>query len=163
MPRVLSLKKIKGKKEHAHPHSRKANQIQRAALRDERIKGATARREKDRYTLINRVGFFKVAVITGDRKTLTEDEVHELIKTYINRRQGELEDEKAARRPGRPKSTKEDLLSMAIEQEQAEYKTGFKVPDMTDEVNVINLKAWKGDHGGLNHIKLVELPRRSDE
>lgn len=211
MPRVLSLKKIKGKKEHAHPHSRKANQIQRAALRDERLRDAGLRRDKDRYALINRVGFFKVAVMSATapvpasttppaatasavtNEELRQDEqdgqdgqaastmqsdaaevttinsgivrafsvaeTRSLISAYIGRRDADLEAERKLRRPGRPKSAKEDQLAMAIQAEHDEYRTGFKVPDLTDPHNVLALIQWPGDWGGLNNVKLVEVKR----
>ena len=184
MPRVLSLKKIKGKKEHAHPHSRKANQIQRAALRDDRLRDAGARKDKERYVLINRVGFFKIAVMTatsttgagtmqsdaaetttiGDSnvRSFTIQETRQLIEAYIRRRDNDLEDERKARRPGRPKSTKEDQLSMAIKAEEDEYRSGFKVPDLSDAHNVLALMQWPGDWGGLNNVKLVEVKREDD-
>lgn len=153
MPRVLSLKKIKGKKEQAHPNSRKSHQIQRAALRDERLTALSISKQKDQMKWINRYGFFKVIATTDPNATFSEEEIRILIGTYINRHDSELETLKEERRPGRPKKSRQDLLERTKDMELMEFQGGFKVPIMDDVLNLEELRHWKGDVGGMQKIK----------
>lgn len=155
MPRVLSLKKIKGKKDQAHPNSRKSHQIQRAALREERLTAQHNAKHKEQMKWINRFGFFKVIATTHPDSThlFTVEEVRSLIETYLDRNNSELETLKETRREGRPKSSRQDLLERAKDMELAEYKSGFKVPVMNDLENLEELRHWKGDVGGLQKIR----------
>lgn len=161
MPRVLSLKKIKGKKEQAHPNSRKSHQIQRAALRDERITAQGITKQKEQMKWINRYGFFKVITTTNPGAVYSEPEVRSLIETYLGRNDSELQSLVETRRPGRPKSTRQDLLERTKELERSEYESGFKVPVMDDVLNLEELRHWKGDVGGLQKVRLC-LVRPAD-
>lgn len=166
MPRVLSLKKIKGKKEQAHPNSRKSHQIQRAALRDERITAQAIAKQKDQMKWINRYGFFKVIATTDGRvdpgRLYTESEVKSLIETYIDRNASELQTLVEERRPGRPKSSRQDLLERTRELEWSEYGSGFKVPVMDDFLNLEELRNWRGDVGGLQKITFRLVVRNQE-
>lgn len=162
MPRVLSLKKIKGKKEQAHPNSRKSHQIQRAALRDERITAQAITKQKDQMKWINRYGFFKVIATTNPSQIFTEDEVRSLIETYIDRNESELQSLIEERRPGRPKGSRQDILERAKALELGEYKSGFKVPVMDDFLNLEELRNWRGDVGGLQKIKFRLVVMKED-
>lgn len=159
MPRVLSLKKIKGKKEQAHPNSRKSHQIQRAALRDERLTAQHIAKHKEQMKWINRFGFFKVIATTDPTMTFGDHEVRSLIETYIDRNTSELETLRESRREGRPKSSRQDLLERTREMELAEYRSGFKVPVMDDLVNLEELRHWKGDVGGVQKIRFHLVQR----
>lgn len=161
MPRVLSLKKIKGKKEQAHPNSRKSHQIQRAALRDERLTAQHIAKHKEQMRWINRFGFFKViATTTSDPTTIFSlAETQSLIETYIDRNTSELSTLVETRREGRPKSSRQDLLERTRDMELAEYKSGFKVPVMDDLINLEELRHWKGDVGGIQKIRFHLVQR----
>ena len=153
MPRVLSLKKIKGKKEQAHPNSRKSHQIQRAALRDERLAAQSNTKAKEQMKWINRFGFFKVIATTNPNRIFSDAELRSFISTYIDRNDSELETLVSERRAGRPKSSRQDLLERAKDSERSEYRSGFKVPVMDDLLNLEELRHWRGDVGGLQKIK----------
>lgn len=56
-------------------------------------------------------------------------ELHELVAdVWLTRHDAELEEERAARRKGRPKSTKEQKLEEAKLREAEEYRTGIGEP-----------------------------------
>ena len=162
MPRILSLKKIKGKDKSVHPASRKANQIQRAALRDERISNATLARTKTQMSLVNKVGFFKVAAIASNKASLDEESIKSLIYTYINRHANEIKDLAQKRRAGRAPSPREDALRMGLDAEMSEFKSGFSAPDLRDEEVMNKLKAWHGDYGGLQQIAFCRIVMGDD-
>lgn len=75
----------------------------------------------------------------------------------IHRDDEELDEMKARRGPGRPSSTKEDLLRLRIKQEEEEYKTGYKTPDLTNMANIGLLKNWDETLAGMNVIKFVRI------
>jgi translation machinery-associated protein 16 len=53
-------------------------------------------------------------------------ELHELVSgLWLSRHDAELEEERAARRKGRPKSTKEQKLEEVKMREAEEYRTGM--------------------------------------
>ena len=157
MPRILSLKKIIKKKTAAHPNSRKSHQIQRAALRSERIEAQDKQRHKQYAKFVNRYGFYKVAAETSAVEAFTEDELRDLTHTYINRHKNELEELIAQRRPGQPKSKRQDALEHLLIVENSEFASGFKIPRMDTPEHLKVLKSWRGDLGGLQKITSTEI------
>ena len=71
-------------------------------------------------------GFFFHAIPEERRTVLTLPELHELVSdVWLTRHDEELEEERAARRKGRPKSTKEQKLEEVKLREAEEYRTGM--------------------------------------
>lgn len=82
-----------------------------------------------------------------------------LIEDYLGRDDELLSTLKAERRPGRPPSTRETQLQQQLATEQAEYTSGFWVPDLEDEETLRNLKDWDGKWSGLATMKFVRILR----
>ena len=78
---------------------------------------------------------------------------------YINRDEEELARFRAERRPGRPSSTREDLLKQRMEIEEREYHTGFWVPNVGDEQDLALLRNWNGLWTSLSTLKYVRIAR----
>ena len=78
---------------------------------------------------------------------------------YLSRHDEELAELKSQRRPGRPSSTREDLLKQSMAAEEREYDSGFWIPDMQDEDNLAILQAWNGEWTALNTFKYIRLSR----
>jgi translation machinery-associated protein 16 len=71
-------------------------------------------------------GFFFHAIPEERGIVLTLPELHELVSdVWLTRHDAELEEERAARRKGRPKSTKEQKLEEVKLREAEEYRTGM--------------------------------------
>ena len=83
---------------------------------------------------------------------------------------------KKERRPGRPASTKEDILRTKIAADEKEYDNGFceclllrhsdfiakspvDLPDLTDTDNVVYLDRWDGAWSYLSTLKWVRIQR----
>ena len=81
------------------------------------------------------------------------------VASYIARDYEELARLRAERRPGRPSSTREDLLKRRIDTENREYDTGFWIPDMEDAENIGRLESWMGDWTSLSTLTYVRLSR----
>ena len=82
-----------------------------------------------------------------------------MLFSYLNRDNEELLQLKAERRPGRPSSTKEDLLRQRVEVEEREYSAGYWIPDMGDEKNLAALKGWSGEWENLNILKFIRVTK----
>lgn len=79
--------------------------------------------------------------------------------SHLSRYDEELAELKGQRRPGRPSSTREDLLKQSMSTEEREYNSGFWIPDMQDEGGLAILQGWNGEWTSLNTIKYVRLSR----
>ena len=78
---------------------------------------------------------------------------------YINRSVPEIEQLQSERRKGRPPSKREEALLQRTEAENKEFKTGFWMPDLTEEDVVSALKRWNGNWSGLSPLKFVRLTK----
>jgi translation machinery-associated protein 16 len=130
-----------------HPESRKAGQLARKQIRKSKLTGQASKRAKlhsAKGKLVAEVffnswlmikifyfpadfyGFFFHAIPEGRGCVLTLPELHELvIDVWLTRHDAELEGERAGRRKGRPKSTKEEKLEQVKLLEAEEYRTGM--------------------------------------
>lgn len=79
--------------------------------------------------------------------------------SYLSRHDEELAELKSQRRPGRPSSTREDLLQQFMTTEDREYNGGVWIPEMQDEGNLRILQEWNGEWTALNTLKYVRLSR----
>lgn len=79
--------------------------------------------------------------------------------SYVQRDDEEVAKLEAERRPGRPRSTREDLLKQRIAMEEREYEGGFWIPDMSDTANLELLRNWNGEWTSLNTLKYVRLSK----
>ena len=130
-----------------HPQSRKADQLVRARLRKGKLADlAKARSEKHgkqgapvlclslsraNFSIaVNLFGFFFHAI--PSEGVLTLEDMHTIVPDiWITRFDSELETERATRRKGRPKSTKEQNLEGLKEREVEEYRTGLGASSAT--------------------------------
>lgn len=79
--------------------------------------------------------------------------------SYLSRHDEELAVLKSQRRPGRPSSSREDLLKQFMTTEDREYIGGFWIPNMQDEGNLRILREWNGEWTALNTFTFVRLSR----
>ncbi|KAL2163415.1 hypothetical protein VTH06DRAFT_5472 [Thermothelomyces fergusii] len=150
-------KKRHGKIEALHEKSRDSKRLHRAQVRDDRLeKLAEARRKKDQ-PILARAAFFRDAVRQNDNKPLPLEAIQAKIHEFVHQYDEEYEEVKKARRPGRPPSTKEDLLKMKITALQKEQRDGFYLPDLTSEANVQQLSKFEGSWSYLNSIAWVKI------
>lgn len=176
MPVFKSLSKIQKKTKDSiiHPRSRNSKQLTRATLRQERLGKKQAARADVQGSKIWRFQFFqhivnldrlhnpesqKGSALPKPAKEYTLDDLRTYVEMFLSTDKKELEKLQSERRPGRPASAKQDKLQIKIDAEQAEYKSGFLVPDLTDVQCVEALINWKGDLGGLNVIKTTSVAK----
>jgi translation machinery-associated protein 16 len=107
-------------------------------------------------SIVERIEFFQSAA-KEQTSIFALPEIQVLIEQYIRRYDEELAALKAERRPGRPPSTREDLLKQKQATEMGEYKSGYWLPDLEDVVNLQVLKEWDGKWTSLHKLKYVRI------
>ncbi|ORY03433.1 hypothetical protein K493DRAFT_311700 [Basidiobolus meristosporus CBS 931.73] len=147
-----TLKTVKGK-DKAHPYSRKALQINRIHLRQDKLDKRKSDWLNQANPTVERYLWFRW-VLDEEQETATREQLAEFIEMYINRNDEELEQLKAMHRPGqpRPKAAREDLIMILKKKETEEFNNGFVIPDLTIAKNVKTLRQWDSD---INSIKLI--------
>lgn len=76
---------------------------------------------------------------------------------YIHRDASEIEQLQKEQRKGRPPSTRQQALQQRTEAEEKEFKTGFWMPDLTQDGVVKNLALWNGEWASLSTLKFVRI------
>ncbi|KXX74614.1 Translation machinery-associated protein 16 [Madurella mycetomatis] len=153
-------KKRNGTVEALHQKSRDSKRLHRAQVRDDRLeKIAEARRKKTNLSSgkVNRAAFFQEFVREHENKALELDVIQSKISEFVHQHDEEYEAIKKARRPGRPPSTKEDILRMKISALEKEQRDGFYMPDLTLEQNVELLSRWEGSWSYLTNLAWVKV------
>ena len=125
---------------------------------------------------MQRVAYFQEAAKTAGGSLGTE-KIHDLVQrsvsnkypptwqtladgpSYLTRHDQEVAELKSQRRPGRPSSTREDLLQQSVKTEYREYDGGLWIPDMQDEGNLRLLREWNGEWTAMNTFKYVRLSK----
>ncbi|KAI8924591.1 hypothetical protein BC831DRAFT_464756 [Entophlyctis helioformis] len=155
------IKKISNIKniEKAHPYSRKATQMNRAVLREERTAQKKVERDGPKRMAVERMLWFKYAM-PDDKPALSDADLHDIVTDYINRNDDEIDKlhKQHQARKERPKPTKLDILEALRAKDSLEYSHGtIEVPALTDARTVELLKAWDGDHNSMSSIKKIRV------
>ncbi|KAI0820790.1 hypothetical protein BC628DRAFT_1395380 [Trametes gibbosa] len=125
-----------------HPQSRKAGQLARTQLRKSKLVEHARERSKKHGSQVDIYSFFFHA-LPPEGGVLSLDELHFVVRdVWLARHDQELEAERAARRKGRPKSTKEAKLEELQLREAEHYRTGMEVIDLTHPLTVELFRKW---------------------
>lgn len=149
-------KKKGAKATSLHENSRDAQRLRKAGARDDRVARLNAVREKTNRLWIERVKFFQ-ANLPETLHPLEADHIQNLVKDYLARGDEEIETLKAERRAGRPASTRQMILEQQRKLEEAEYESGFWMPNLQDEETLTKLDAWMGNWVGLGVMRFVRV------
>ncbi|KAI9494835.1 hypothetical protein BDB00DRAFT_292696 [Zychaea mexicana] len=156
-----TLKNVKNRDE-LHPYSRKARQLTRIHLRNQKLAGKKEGRSTGN-TKVERWLWFRFA-LEESQTCATKEQVHELIDMYLKRHDHELEQLELDRKKKgghRKKVPRHDILTALRASEESEYASGFELPDLMVEKNVRMLREWDGDVNGMPRIRQT-LYRKSD-
>ncbi|KAH6873177.1 hypothetical protein J4E91_001501 [Alternaria rosae] len=152
------ITKKKGKNPNLHEGSRDTKRLQSAAQRDEKLNRVFKQRKDQNRTYILRVKSFQ-SYTAEHVAPLSVPEIQAMIEDYLGRDDEELAQLKAARRPGRPASTRQNLLEIHQKTERDEYAAGFWVPDLEDVLNLKKLKEWNGEWAQLATLKFSRISK----
>ncbi|KNZ60039.1 hypothetical protein VP01_1622g6 [Puccinia sorghi] len=172
--RVKTTKALQSKKGKAvlsklHPHSRRAKQITRIALRDDKLAANKKEKKKLGNALTSRLIWFAEAYkherVAHDTTPLDLPTMHTLIARFLARNTAHIAAESTKRDAhfsNRPKSNLLQKLEALCRAEAQEYAVnGFVLPDLRTLENLMLLSQWKDDHrcdrSFLGRVKLVRL------
>ncbi|CAO3661761.1 unnamed protein product [Umbelopsis ramanniana] len=147
-----TLKTIKNR-DSMHPSSRKAFQLTRVVMRNDRLEQRARSKDSIGNPKIDRYLWFKFA-LDDALPCASSDELHSLIEMYLSRNDEELEKLQALRKDSkRPKGNRQDMLEALVKKEHDEYDNGFELPDLQNPKIVKILRAWDGDKNSMARIK----------
>lgn len=140
-----------------HMKGRKYKQLQRATLRHQKLiqKKITTNERKEKQ--LGLTLFIKNKITDEDKRSYSLDEMKSFVKDYVYRYSGEIEKLQRERRPGRPKSSRQQKLETLQTSDEQTFLSGYIVPDLSDEANVLRLRAWNGTTGGVTSIRHVKI------
>ncbi|KAB8293011.1 hypothetical protein EYC80_007373 [Monilinia laxa] len=151
-------KKRGGEVTALHENSRDSRSLRRAGGRDDKLDRMAAERKRHNRPILERALYFQDAIKKNGVKPLELDAIHSLITTFVHQHDEELNALKKERRPGRPASTREDLLKIKIAADEKEYENGFYLPDLTNSDNVMAFALWENSTWSyLNTLKWMRL------
>ncbi|KIW27838.1 uncharacterized protein PV07_07539 [Cladophialophora immunda] len=154
-------KKRGGKPNALHENSRDAKRLRRAGAREEKLARLMDAAVKANQVYVDRVAWFKSA-LEGSSGPLTDEEVHLLTQSFIDREDEELAEAKQQRRPGRPPTKQEEKISQRKEVEEREFRAGLWVPELRNEESRRKVERWAGEWGGLNTLDFVRVIKSGD-
>lgn len=158
--KVISKKKG-GKVNALHENSRDARRLRQAGAREDKIAKIMTAAHKSNGVYVSRVSWFQEAM--GERgNPPSEEEIQQLIEEFIGRENEELNELKAAHRPGRPRSKAEERIQDRVDAEDREFKAGFWMPDLRDEECLKKLERWGGQWGGMSTMTYVRVVKGSE-
>ncbi|KAH9945732.1 hypothetical protein B0H21DRAFT_743768 [Amylocystis lapponica] len=120
----------------------KGSQLVRVSHRKSKLAELAKARSKKHGSQVDLYSFFYHAMpLEGG--VLPLEDLHAIVEeVWLTRFDSELEEERASRRKGRPKSVKEQKLEDMKLREAEEYRTGLEIVDLTDPVNVELFRHW---------------------
>ncbi|KAH6915865.1 hypothetical protein BKA70DRAFT_1216178 [Coprinopsis sp. MPI-PUGE-AT-0042] len=146
----------KKKEKIFHPSSRKAGQLVRKSIRKERLQNQASKRKEKHGVEADFYGFFYHAL--PEDGVLSLEELHGVVRdVWLARHDQDLEEERAARRKGRAKSTRETQLEDTKLLESELYRTGIEVIDLTHGPTVDLFRRW--DQKEVAYIDLLRFIR----
>ncbi|KAI3402026.1 hypothetical protein diail_4000 [Diaporthe ilicicola] len=140
-----------------HEFSRDTKKLHKAQVRDERLEKLAAARKKHDQPLIHRITFFQKVARENESQPFDLEKIQNYINEYVHQHDGELEELKKSRRPGRPASVREDLLSLKVQTLRKEQQNGFFLPDLSKQANLDLLDRWEGAWSFLAAMSYVRI------
>lgn len=154
-------KKKGGKPTALHENSRDARRLRQAGAREDKIARIMTAAHKSNGIYVGRVSWFQ-EVVKERESPLSDAEIQQLVEDFIAREQDELDELKAAHRPGRPRSKAEERLQNRIDAEEREFKAGFWMPDLRNEECLTKLKRWGGQWGGMSTMSYIRVVKDNE-
>jgi translation machinery-associated protein 16 len=146
-----------------HPNSRKAQQLQRTFLRQNRHKEKQSQQLLNKWgLLIDRLLWFQA--LSLEQPLENQEQIHQIIsEQYLHRFDEELEEfekEQKSSLHSKPKGQRQRNTEFTLAKEQEEYQKGaFQLPDLTETKEIELLRNWQGDISSIGTFKMISLTR----
>lgn len=169
MPLVKSLHKVTKKlaKQSAgslHVKGRKFKQLNRAHERENKLKVRKLQHmEQKNHELLFYVHIQDRINEDSEKETFTVEDMRNFVEEYVSRDDVELEQMETDRRPGRPLTSRQQLLQEKRKQDEHIFETGFRLPDVSDKLTVERLRKWNGTSGAVSAWKFTIITKTPAE
>jgi hypothetical protein len=153
---VFSVKKA----DSAHPNSRKASQLKRALLRDDKLAGRIhSAATSKQHPLVDKLTWFQLQM--DERPSYSLADANHFIVEYVRRNEEEIERLQGECRPKRPVPARLALLQALREREEDEHRTGsFEMVDLTTSKGCAAFRKWSGDYNAMSLLKLIKYKKQ---
>ncbi|KAJ0426255.1 translation machinery-associated protein 16 [Aspergillus carlsbadensis] len=163
MPKSLQkvqkhISKKRGAVDALHENSRDAKLLRRAGIRDDRVARISATMARGRQSHVDRIIYLRDS-IPEETVSFSDHDMVDLVTRFINRSVPEIEQLQSERRKGRPPSKREEALLQRTDAENKEFKTGFWMPDLSQEDVVRTLSRWNENWSGLSSMQFIRLTK----
>lgn len=156
-----SVSKSKGS---IHVKGRNFKRLNRASLRHEKLTNRKQKHLEQKQNELMVVKYLQEEVKqVPEKEVFGLDDMKAYLENFISRFDGELEELRAARRPGRPASSRQQILEEKVKYDQGIYATGYKIPDISDKLTVNRLREWNGTIGGVTAFKFVYVSKDMEQ
>ncbi|KAI5951553.1 TMA16 [Candida jiufengensis] len=146
-----------------HIKGRKFKQLNRATVRDKKLKKQKLESIEKKSNELLIVTFIQNQIQNDDNETYSLDEIKNFIEDFINIDREKLAEESKNHRKGRPISTKQKLLTEKLKHAEHLFETGYKVPDLGDAETVTRLRSWNGTTGATTGFKFIHITKSMKE
>ncbi|XP_015199909.1 translation machinery-associated protein 16 [Lepisosteus oculatus] len=154
-------------KKVVHPYSRKAAQIARGVIKQERKE----RQKVEKAIRLNAIGdklLWFQNQLDPNKAEYTKKDACEIVERYLHRFDNELEQIELGNsvkgRQGRQHSSRENVIKQAIERERMQYEGyGIEIPDILNSKHLKAFREWNGDLKKLPNIKMRRVSSKAKE
>ncbi|XP_019874672.1 translation machinery-associated protein 16 homolog [Aethina tumida] len=152
MPKIKQLEKCK------HPNSRKTKALAKQ-MKKQSVKDKNKHLGNIKLNILGEKLLWFRDHLNPEWTCCTPNQVHELIQSYIDRFNEELEQIKLkhsiGNRKNRQHASRQDIINLSIKRETEEFNTcGIEIPDLLDVEQFNRLKEWNGELRFLQNFKL---------
>ena len=146
-----------------HIKGRKFKQLNRATVRDKKLKLQKLESVERKLNELLIVSFLQEQIVNDEQPSYTLSEIQAFIESFIDQDRQLLEEVKQEHRKGRPISNKQKLLTEKVKHEEHLFATGYKVPDLSHEETVTRLRNWNGTTGATTGFKFINISKDMKE
>uniref|UniRef100_A0A0L0NTV7 Translation machinery-associated protein 16 n=1 Tax=Candidozyma auris TaxID=498019 RepID=A0A0L0NTV7_CANAR len=161
MPLAKSLtkvsKKIAGSSATLHAKGRKFKQLSRATEREAKIRAKKQRHMEQKNHELLFYLHIQESIQNRQEETFTMEDMREIVTLWVCRDDEELKEIDRNRRPGRPLTSKQQLLKEKRAHDEHVFETGIRTPDLRDKDTVINVRNWNGNVGASTAWKFTTV------
>lgn len=167
MPLAKSLnkvsKKIAGSSATLHAKGRKFKQLGRATEREAKIKAKKQRHMEQKNHELLFYLHIQESIKENPQETFDLHEIREIVRQWVIRDDEELAEIDKSRRPGRPLTSRQQLLKEKRKHDEHVFETGLRTPDLRDKDTVVNVKNWNGNAGASTAWKFTLITKNAGD
>lgn len=143
-----------------HVRGRNFQKLNRATLRDRKLNNKKSNHIEQKENELMIVKYIQEEVNqVPEKEVFGLDEMKAYIENFVCRFDKELDQLRQQRRPGRPQSSRQQILEEKVKHDKNLFRTGQKIPAINDRESVKKLRTWDGSIGGSTAFKYIHVSK----